>query len=464
MTSTWLSGKVTCALSLLAVAAFEAAYEFEAAGLLIVIYLACLFALAWVRTPRLAFYLGFGIGSLLAALQLTFFFGIFGPAAAGLWAILGLWIGFYLLLARIVVARWPQWGILWLPVLWFGLEYFRCELYYLRFAWLTPGLALSPSNTIGWLGIGVYGFSLATFSLLAAVRLVWQRQLPSAAAMACCAPMFLVFGPLGTATSGSAPRVVGIQLEGPTEDQVLSALDDALRESPAADLFVLSEYSFDGPIPQSVRGWCQQHQKHLIAGGKALHDGQNTFSNTAFVIAPTGESVFEQVKSVPIQFMSDGLPAREQRVWESPWGRIGVAICYDLSYARVIDRLVEEGAAALIIPTMDAESWGGHQHRLHSRVAPARAREYGIPIVRLASSGISQLVDRDGKVIAKAPFPGQGERLIGKLELANRGKLPLDRYLAIPAVLAIAGLLAFLGICSFRERWQRLSQSVSLRV
>ena len=86
----------------------------------------------------------------------------------------------------------------------------------------------------------------------------------------------------------------------------------------------------------------------------------------------------------------DGLPAPEQKVWDSPWGKIGICICYDLSYTRVTDALVRQGAQMLIVPTMDVETWGQHQHELHARIAPVRAAEYGILIFRVASSGISQ--------------------------------------------------------------------------
>ena len=119
-----------------------------------------------------------------------------------------------------------------------------------------------------------------------------------------------------------------------------------------------------------------------------------------------------------------------------------------------MDRLVSAGAQAFIIPTMDAEGWGEQQHRLHGKIAPVRAREYAIPIFRLASSGISQFVGPDGKVIASTPFPGQGERLSGRLVLGNPGSLPLDRYLAVPVVAAVAGLLFYLA-ASELSRWFR---------
>jgi apolipoprotein N-acyltransferase len=447
----WLSLKATLALGLVAIAGFEAAYEFESAALAIIGYLACLFWLAWVRTPRVAFYTGFVIGGTIAGLQLNFFFGIFGPAAIGLWAILGLWTAFYLLLSRVVVARWPQWGCAWLPLIWLAVEYFRSELYYLRFAWLTPAWALAYRPWTLAVAFGVYGFSFLILTLFVVLR---RASISRVTAAVVVLIVLLATQWIRTNPTGTGPLLVGIQLESPDESTVLAALDRAVAEHRKADIFVLSEYCFHGRIPPEIYTWCLRHEKYLVAGGKEPLDPSPQYFNTVFVINPKGKLEFQQAKSVPIQFFNDGLPAREQKLWASPWGKIGLAICYDLSYSRIIDRLVEAGAEGLIIPTMDAEDWGAHQHRLHARIAPARAREYGLPIFRLASSGISQLVDRNGNVLASAPFPGQGELLVGRLELGTPGKLPLDRYLALPAVIAIGTLLAYLAACNLQDRYR----------
>jgi len=154
------------------------------------------------------------------------------------------------------------------------------------------------------------------------------------------------------------------------------------------------------------------------------------FYDTAFVISPSGEIVFHQAKSVPIQFFNDGLPALEQTVWQSPWGKIGICICYDLSYTRVTDRLVRMGAEMLIVPTMDVTDWGKRQHELHARMGPIRAAEYHLPVVRVASSGISQAIDLTGKIMASAPYPGQGAVLSATLNFSKSTRLPLDRWLA----------------------------------
>jgi apolipoprotein N-acyltransferase len=232
------------------------------------------------------------------------------------------------------------------------------------------------------------------------------------------------------------------------------ALDRALAKNPDAQILVLSEYTIDGPVPDALKQWCRDHSRFLVVGGREWVD-TNAFYNTTFVVGTNGDIVFQQAKCVPIQFFDDGLPAPKQEIWNSPWGKIGISICYDLSYTRVTDRLVQQGAQLLIVPTMDVENWGRHEHELHSRVAPVRAAEYGIPIFRLASSGISQAVERGGYVTAQTSYPGSLEILSAQFRLPVRGTLPLDRWLA-PActgltALVLAGLL-FLDWRDWRTR------------
>jgi apolipoprotein N-acyltransferase len=268
----------------------------------------------------------------------------------------------------------------------------------------------------------------------------------------------LLIGARSYAPGGSLTpfKVAGVQLEFADTPAIVGELDKLLARSPEANLFVLSEYTFGGPVPVEVKNWCLRNQKHLVAGGKEYVDAsEKEFRNTAFVIGPDGREVFKQVKAVPIQFFNDGLPASEQRVWNSPWGRLGFLVCYDLSYTRVTDELIRQGAQAIIAPTMDVQEWGLRQHRLHGRVAPVRAAEYGVPIFRLCSSGISQAVDGHGRVLASAPFPGQGATLEATLELAPRGAPPMDRFFVWPCVAAVAAFLGWHVADSFRFRRRR---------
>jgi apolipoprotein N-acyltransferase len=433
-----------------AAAAFHAAYASASTSPLIVLYLFALLQLACADKWRKAFYPGLAVGLLIAAVRLAFFWRIFAGGAGALWLVYAFWIGLFVALARLCLRQiGPKWGWVLIPFVWTGLEYFRSELYYLRFSWLNAGYAFAGAPWQGALKLtGTYGIGFLLMSIAAAAAFVWQKSRIRAFALLCLGVGGVCLGGFLSGKEPPAPPVaavnlVGVQMEFPTQNEVLLRLIDIIRAHPNAELVVLSEYTLDGPVPAVLKEWCRDNRRYLIVGGRDPAPGAS-FYNTAYVVGPAGDIVFRQVKAVPIQFFKDGLPAPEQKLWDSPWGKIGICICYDLSYTRVTDRLVKLGAEALIVPTMDVVDWGSAQHELHTRIAPVRATEYGLPLFRLASSGISQLVDRAGHLMATAPCPGHGATIIGTLDMRGAGRRPLDRWLAPFATGLTAALIVWL--------------------
>jgi apolipoprotein N-acyltransferase len=453
-----LSWRRTLALAVGAAAAFHLAYTFRPLGVLVALYLYCLFQLAALPTPRQAFYIGLMVGYAVYAPQLAFFWTLFGWPAMALWTVLAFWLALFVALARLCRLAFGRLAIVLVPFVWTGLEYFRSELYSLRFSWLNVGYAFADSPQIfAATQLGMYGAGLVLMAIAASLsqlRIGRAAVLGSAGLLALGGFLYLPAKPKAASKSNTL-QVAGLQMEFPAPREVPAALDKLLDCHREAELFVLSEYTFDGPIPERVKAWCRKQKKYLIAGGKDLI-GAEEFFNTAFVVGPDGEIVFRQVKSVPIQFFKDGRPALEQRLWESPWGRLGLCVCYDLSYRRVTDQLIRLGAQGIIAPTMDVADWGGHQHRLHARVAPVRAAEYGVPIFRVCSSGISQLIDRDGRVVAWAGFPGENATIAGPFELAERGRLPLDRWLAPLSVFVTGGTVFWLSGKALLSKFSKL--------
>lgn len=448
-----LTSKGAALHALGAVVAFQLAYTFSAFSFLILIYLYCLFQLARVKSTRIAFYLGLAIGVLAYAPQSMFLWNIFGAAAIPLWLVLAFWIATFLALARLCLVRFGKLpALILIPFLWTGLEYFRSELYYLRFSWLNAGYAFS--NNLQWVPLkqlGVYGIGFLFMAVISLTTLLQRKQRIATQAIFLALLVILANAPAVKTPLSPGISVAGVQLEFPSETQILSNLDHLVLTQPQAQLLLLSEYTVDGPVPEKIKTWCRTNQRYLIIGGKDQASGSQ-FYDTAFVVGPTGDILFHQGKSVPIQFFKDGLPARKQTLWESPWGKIGICICYDLSYTRVTDQLIRLGAQALIVPSMDASDWGRQQHELHARVAPIRAAEYGVPIFRLASSGISQYVNASGHVLATAPTPGEEAIIVGVLHLKNPGKLPLDRVIA-PLSVWITGLtIGWLAIVSLQKK------------
>jgi len=443
-------------LALGAAVAFTLAYFLSWSGFLMFGFLYGLVALARFGTARTAFYLGLTVGMLIYSVHLWCFYEIFKAAAILLWLILAFWLALFVLLAHLCFTGFkPAVAAMLVPFLWTGLEYFRSELYYLRFSWLNVGYAFSDWRLLPYHIFGVYGegFLLAAG---AAILVTARRKLYAAAIVVLTLAILSRLPPAPADSNQPQTRVqvAGVQMEFPSENQVILALNLLDRRFPEAELFVLSEYTFTAPLPAGIPAWCREHQHYLIVGAEDPTPDTNYY-DTAFVIDPAGQIIFKQGKSVPIQFFKDGLPAREQKLWNSPWGRIGLCVCYDLSYTRVTDELVRQGAQAIIVPTMDVTEWGRREHQLHARVAPVRAVEYGLPIFRVASSGISQLVDRNGDVLASAPFPGQIATLSGALELGSTGSLPLDRMLAPFSVLVTVSVIGSLAFVSLRRKFSK---------
>ncbi len=435
----------TFGLALVGVVALHLSYAVPALSFLILVFLMGMAGMSLARTRRLSFYPSLVIGFLLYGPQLPFFWAIFGPVALLLWLVLSFWLGMFSVIAwfvrtRLGVRAW----LISLPVLWTGVEYFRSELYYLRFSWINAGYTLSGNPQSSWLlWFGMSGVSFIVMGL-AAFILSRKGRIRYVSFAAILAVMAIAVNlpsrkPATQDQDARILKVAGIQAEFPLESYVPLLLDKALAKFPDADLFMLSEYTFDKTIPEPTREWCRTHKKYLVAGGKDPV-GDNYY-NTAFVVDPNGEIVFKQAKSVPIQFFADGLPAPEIALWESPWGKLAIPTCYDLSYTRVIDGMVALGAQGILNPTMDVVDWGAYQHELHARVPQIRAAEHGIPIFRIASSGISQLVNANGITETTASFPGDEEIIGGEMILDQPGRVPPDRWLAPACTFATAALL-----------------------
>ena len=461
---TWKPSLLWGALAAICINLAYASPAHPAAGWLIFGYALALVQLTNQANVRRAFYVGLATAVAGYAPQLAFFWNIFGPAAVVLWVILAFWIGLFTAIICGATRRWGRAVSLWLiPVVWTGVEYFRSELYYLKFSWLNLGYALPGYGTLTLpIKFGMYGegfLVLAIVTVLAHWR--WFRRPQMQWACVTLLSLWLAgFGLAVLLTCMSAARyerqtpplvITGIQWEFPNAYTVAKSLDQALRKNPDSQIFVLSEYTLEGGVPDNLKTWCREHGRFLVVGGRDFVTN-HVYYNTAFVVGTNGEVVFSQVKSVPIPFFIDGLPAPRQAVWNSPWGKIGLCICYDLSFTRVTDELIRQGAQLLIVPTMDVAEWGRHQHELHARVAPVRGAEYGVPIFRLASSGISQAVTGYGQVVARTTYPGGGEVLTARLRLPTDGALPVDRYLAPFCVAGTGVIIAALLWLTWRDR------------
>ena len=87
-------------------------------------------------------------------------------------------------------------------------------------------------------------------------------------------------------------------------------------------------------------------------------------------------------------------------------GKVGVQICYEIIFSgHVVDRA--DRPRLIFNPSNDAwfGRWGPPQHLAQARL---RAVEEGLPVVRSTPTGISAVIDADGRVLASLPWRTAG--------------------------------------------------------
>ena len=173
-------------------------------------------------------------------------------------------------------------------------------------------------------------------------------------------------------------RVGAIQTEASDLDTDLELTAACAEAGPR--LIVWPEYALmDYPLDDEavlgrIAGAARDADAYLVVGCKERIPGETDekrYWNAALLIGPNGDALGSYHKNHPVQFFSDGAMGGEYPTFDTDFGRLGTAICYDMDFAPVFRRLVNNGAEVLAVPTYDAIWWGELQHDQHSAMARA---------------------------------------------------------------------------------------------
>ncbi len=375
----------------------------------------CLLAILTAKNSLQARASGFAFGFLFYGFALHWLWNVFPEFpwfAILLWAILALFTALFALAIFLVKKRFGLAISLTAgPFLWLGIEYFRSECWWLKFAWMTPGfsqasnLPLLQSTSL----FGVYGVSaliLAVNSCLCYLLLAnttrQRRWMPTLLSLGIVALLHLWGSSQLQNPSPGKITAGAIQTEASSLPENIK-LTQKLAGN--AQLIVWPEYSLEDYVDEETEIFKKLSQlaaetrAYLIVGAKERAiDRPDSFYNTALLLSPDGKKIGSYYKNNTVQFFNDGIPGKNFPVFQTQWGKLGIAICYDMDFPHVFRNLVKNGAEILAVPTYDAMWWSSLQHQQHSAMAPARAVEYRRWMVRAASSGISQIIDPYGRV------------------------------------------------------------------
>ncbi len=216
-----------------------------------------------------------------------------------------------------------------------------------------------------------------------------------------------------------------------TLDRSVELVHQALEKG--ADLIALPEFFSclhvgndgiqTGPVPESEHpalpifsNTAQESGAWLLLGSLGIDDGGPRLRNRTFVISPEGEicARYDKIHMFDVA-LGNGENYKESDTFEpgdqavlaaTPWGLIGLSICYDLRFAYLYRTLAQAGAKILAIPAAFMKTTGeAHWHTL----CRARAIETGCYVIAPCQSGShgkartyghSLIIDPWGKVLA----------------------------------------------------------------
>ncbi|HSL11048.1 MAG TPA: carbon-nitrogen hydrolase family protein [Actinomycetota bacterium] len=234
---------------------------------------------------------------------------------------------------------------------------------------------------------------------------------------------------------------VGQVRSGEDVDGNLGAVETVIRDaaSRGAELVAIPEYAGylgrsssavvaplgDGRLERLCVDLARDLGVWIVGGTVAEREGEAVFDTTP-VIAPDGEIVARYRKihlfdvelpgQPPFRESATFMPGHELVTHETPGGRVGLAICYDLRFPELFRGLMALGAETIVVPSQFQHVTGqAHWHVLvRARavenqcfvVAPAQWGAYGDPQDGRRSYGHSLVVGPWGDVLAEAPEEG----------------------------------------------------------
>lgn len=171
---------------------------------------------------------------------------------------------------------------------------------------------------------------------------------------------------------------------------------------------------------QSIASVLKPADVELLAGGVRVEDREGTprYYNSAFLLSPTGDVEARYDKEHPLPF-AEYFPFGSIAVLKREFGRVreftpgkptpplparvgavGVVVCNEAMFPRIVARRVHAGAELLV--NLSNDSWlGDRQFSLQALdMARMRAIEQRRDLIRASTSGPSAIIDADGNIAA----------------------------------------------------------------
>ncbi len=217
----------------------------------------------------------------------------------------------------------------------------------------------------------------------------------------------------------------------------------------------------------------------ILFGAPALarEDGRLGFYNRAYLVSGSGEveSHYDKIELVPfgeyvparwllgmfvnrvVQGFGDLIPGNQQTLFSVKGARLGILICYESIFPDFTRREVKHGANLLVNITNDA--WYEESSAPYQVLAMAAMRsvETKIPMIRVANTGISAIIEPSGNITARTPLFKRGTQIrdVAWRPVRTIYTIVGDLFSEICFVLSLVGLII---------AWRRPRSALDIKV
>lgn len=183
----------------------------------------------------------------------------------------------------------------------------------------------------------------------------------------------------------------------------------------------------DAEYRAAIEDLARRRSVWLLVGSIGFGPERDEYYNSVFSVSPGGLVPwrYDKVHLVPfgeyvplagqisllrplVREVGSFTPGRSTMPLPGPAGPVGVAVCYEVTYPRLIAE--EVGNGARVLATITNDGWYGDSAapRQHLALAVLRAAESRRYLVRAANTGISAIVDPYGRVVASLGLDREG--------------------------------------------------------
>ncbi|HEY6301403.1 MAG TPA: apolipoprotein N-acyltransferase [Candidatus Binatus sp.] len=189
-----------------------------------------------------------------------------------------------------------------------------------------------------------------------------------------------------------------------------------------------AELASDAEYRTALLTLAKTQRAPILFGAPALAraDGRLGFYNRAYLVSANGQGEvdahYDKIELVPfgeyvparailgffvnriVEGFGDLIPGKDQTLFDLKGAKLGILICYESIFPDLTRREVDKGADVLVNITNDA--WYGESSAPYQVLAMAALRsvETKVPMVRVANTGFSALIEPSGRITYRTPL------------------------------------------------------------